>query len=163
VSELPVGRALLGCLAGIAAVLVLALLVRSGAGLLAPPRTDDDVTVASVAEASGGPLIREVPLTDAPPLAGERTEDGVRTLAVVVVPLPGGGFSVLNAQSPIEACPVELAGDRLVDCTGAAWQLTGDPVDPALPRLQSFPARVDLGAVVADFSAPAGRIGIRPA
>lgn len=157
-------RALLGCAAGIVVLLGVVFLVRGLAGLLAPARGDDDVTVASVAEASRGPIVRDVHLTDAPPLPGERTEDGVRTITVVVAPLPGGGFSVVSAQSPLDACPVELTGDRLVDCTGAAWAVSGEPLDPSLPPLQAFPTRVDLGAVVADFSAPPdGSLGTGPA
>jgi hypothetical protein len=167
-NELPVGRAALGCLAAVTLLLVAVLLVRCGAELLTPVRGDDDLTVASVAEASRGPIFREVVLSDAPPIAGERLENGVRTLTVVVAPVVGGGFSVVNARSTVDACPVELRGDRLVDCNGAAWNIAGEPLDPGLPPLQRFPSRVDLGAVVADFSAPAGRhpgnaLGTQPA
>lgn len=166
-NELPVGRAALGCLAAVTLLLVAVLLVRCGAELLTPVRGDDDLTVASVAEASRGPIFREVVLSDAPPIAGERLENGVRIVTVVVAPMTGG-FSVVNAQSTVDACPVELLGDRLVDCNGAAWNVTGEPLDPGLPPLQRFPSRVDLGAVVADFSGPAGRhpgsaLGTQPA
>jgi hypothetical protein len=154
--RLPVARTALGCLAALAAIIGLMLLVRPAIFSLAPPRDDSSVVVASVLEASQGPLQREVVLATSHGLTGERPAGSGRVqLAVVVAPTAAAGYTVVGAASPIEAeCPVELADGRLIDCGGQHWTLNGEPLDGTHPPLQRFAVTVRDGAVIADLSRP---------
>jgi hypothetical protein len=150
----PLRRAAVGCLAiailGIAAV----LLVRPAIFLLAPPRDDSAVIVATVAQISSGPLEREVVLGRSYGHPGEADAgDGRVQLRLIVAPSTFGSTVVLNAASPgRDDCPVELDGGRLVDCDGRAWTVDGRPLSSADPPLERFAVEVREGAVVADLT-----------
>ena len=49
-------------------------------------------------------------------------------------------------------CPIEIAGDRLVDCDARSWTFDGVPLDPAGPPLERIPVEVDSGSVVLDMT-----------
>jgi hypothetical protein len=153
---LPVRSAVLGCLVGVAALIGLMLLVRPLIFTFAPPRDDSGVIIGSASQFAGEPERIEVVLSRSYGHDGEQPlEDGGGQvqLSVFASAATAGGISVVNAASPIEPdCPVELAGDRLSDCAGRTWAFDGTPIDPDLPPLQRFAARVERGAVSVDLT-----------
>lgn len=151
---MPVGRYVITGLLLAAAVSGLLLLIRPLLFSLAPPRDDTNLTVASVAQAADGPIRVEILLNERHGLPGEVHSDERTGLTVIVAPLGPLAFSVVNAWSPTNDCAVTLGADRAVDCEGDAWTYDGVPIDPADPRLQSFPTRISNGAVQADFTSP---------
>jgi hypothetical protein len=150
----PVRRAVVGCLLLALLGIGVVLLVRPAIFLLAPPRGDDAVTVATGAEAAAGPIRRDVLLSRSYGHDGEQDAgDGRVQLALIVAPSRFGGVAVVSAASPVAvACPVEIQVDRLVDCDGRAWTLEGLAIDAADPPLQRFAVEVVDGAVVADLT-----------
>lgn len=150
----PVRRAAIGCLLVAALGVGLGVLVRPAIFTLAPPRDDSAVIVATAAEVSGGPVRRDVILARSYGWAGERDAgDGRVQLSLIIGPSAFGGLAVVAGSSPVEErCPVEIGADRLVDCEGRAWTFEGAPLDPADPPLDRFPAEIDDGAVVVDFT-----------
>lgn len=155
---LPLRRAVIGGLIGFAALLVLLLLIRPLIFSVAPPRGDDNLGVASFDEIVAGPISRPVLLTESRGLLGERTQlDGRTAITLIISPLPGSEVAVLNAWSPLDPCPVTIAGDgaSLVDCGGRRWATDGAPLGGgSQPPLQRFAASLNNGAVIADLSAP---------
>lgn len=151
---MPVGRYVITGLLLAAAVSGLLLVIRPLLFSLAPPRDDTILTVASVAQAANGPIRVEILLNEPHGLPGEVHSDERTGLTVIVAPLGPLAFSVVNAWSPTNDCAVTLGEDRAVDCEGDAWTYDGVPIDPADPRLQSFPTRISNGAVQADFTSP---------
>lgn len=152
----PIRRVIVGGLLGLAAVVLLMLLVRPAIFTLAPPRGDANLGVASVDELFAGPVSRPILLTESHGLLGERAEGGRTAITIIVASLPGGAVAVVNAWSPLDPCAVTIAADenRLLDCAGRAWELDGTPIDEQDPPLQRFAARVSSGAVIADFTVP---------
>jgi hypothetical protein len=153
---MPVARTAVGCLVVALVIVGLMLLVRPAIFSLAPPRDDTHVILGTTAALASGPRVVQVALARSYGLDGERPLDAGRVqAAVVVAPTLSGGFSVVNAASPVAPdCPVEIAGDRLRDCEGRTWTFDGSPIDPGLPPLQRFEVSVDDGSVGADLTRP---------
>jgi hypothetical protein len=151
-----VGRLAVGCLVAFGALLGVLLIIRPLIFSVAPPRDDSRVVVASVLEASDGPIRREIVLSGSRGIDGERPlEGGPVQVTVVVAPAGFSAFTAVVAASPIaDDCPITIEGERLVDCEGRDWNLDGTPIDPALPPLQRFAVTVRDGAVVADMTEP---------
>lgn len=150
----PVRRAAVGCLVVALVVVGFALLVRPAIFSVAPPRDDSVVTVATVTEVTAGPIRRDLVLSGSHDWSGERDAGSGRVqVSVIVAPSVAGGFSAVNAASPVEEnCAVEIGADRLTDCQGRAWDLNGFPLDPDEPPLERIPATVEAGSVVLDLT-----------
>lgn len=150
----PVRRAALGCLAIALVGLGLAALVRPAIFTLAPPRGDDGVIVATLAELGDGPIAREQLLTRSYGHHGERDAgDGRVQLTLILAESAFGGVSAVNGASPVQAdCPLEIGPDRLVDCTDRAWTYDGLPIDPNDPPLDRFPVEVEGSSIVVDLT-----------
>lgn len=154
----PIRRAAVGCLLVAVAGLAVALLVRPLIFSVAPARGDDAVIVGTLADVSSAPMRREVILARSHGLDGERDAgDGRVQVAVIVAPSAAGGITAVNGSSPVaDACPVEVAADRLVDCDARAWTLDGLPLDSADPPLQHFIVDIVDGSVIVDFTRVVG-------
>ncbi len=150
----PVRRAAIGCLAIALVGLGLAALVRPAIFTLAPPRGDDAVIVATLAELGEGPIEREHLLTRSYGHHGERAAgDGRVQLTLILAQSAFGGVSAVNAASPVTSdCPIEVGADRLVDCEDRAWTHDGLPIDPADPPLDRFPVNLDGSSIVVDLT-----------
>lgn len=151
----PIRRALVGCLVIMLAGFAIALLVRPLIFTLAPPRDDSVVVVAQAAEIVSGPIVREVLLSDDYGWDGAiDAGEGRSQLSIVITrESTAGGVVVVAAASHVDPdCPVEVADDRLRDCAGRAWTFAGLPIDAGVPPLQRFPAAIDAGAVIVDFT-----------
>ncbi|MGH9250744.1 MAG: hypothetical protein ACRD0W_14645, partial [Acidimicrobiales bacterium] len=109
---------------------------------------------AAVADASDRPLLVRLLLREGHGLHGEEVVGEHVAISVVVAPGLVGGFSVVNAWSPVHECAIGLGADRLIDCAGATWTYAGLPIDPAHPSLQRFAVQAIEGALVVDFTAP---------
>jgi hypothetical protein len=153
---MPVARTLVGCLVVAVALVGLMLLVRPAIFSLAPPRDDSHVIVGTTTALAAGPRVVDVALARSYGLDGERPLGAGRVqVALVVASTLTGGFSVVNATSPIsDDCAIEIAEDRLSDCAGRSWTFDGSPIDPGLPPLQRFEVSVDDGSVGADLARP---------
>ena len=151
-----VARTAAGCLVVALALVGLMLLVRPAIFSLAPPRGDSHVIVGTTSALASGPRVVEVALARSYGLDGERPlSAGHVQVGVVVAPTLTGGFSVVNAASPVvDDCRVEIAADRLRDCDGRSWTFDGSPIDPGVPPLQRFEVSVDDGSVGADLTRP---------
>jgi len=151
----PVARYALVAALGLLMLLLLMLLVRPFIFSFSSARDDANYPLAAASAVDAGPELLEIVLSDSHQLLGE-VADGERIgLNVVVAPIPGrDGYSVVNAWSPANDCPITLGADRLVDCASATWTYQGFPIDPADPKLQSFPSEVRQGAIVVDFTSP---------
>lgn len=140
---------------GILAFIVLVggmLLVRPLIFSVASRRGDSSYAVTTQAEVARGPQIEELPLNDSHGLDGEHEVHGLIVIRVIASLQPGGLTpTVVNGWSPSSDCPLELAGDRLRDCNGDTWTYAGDPISGDRP-LQRFPARLEQGAVMVDFT-----------
>ncbi|MEP6469964.1 MAG: hypothetical protein ABJC24_09360 [Chloroflexota bacterium] len=152
--DVPVRRYVIAAALGIAALLVVTLLVRPFIFSLAGPRDDRNYPVISASDADLGPRRIEIVLNDPHDLPGEVVRDARVGYTVVVAPLPGrDGYSVVGAWSPANGCALEIVKDRLRDCEGTAWTYEGFPIDSADPPLTAFPVTVRNGAVIVDFTA----------
>jgi hypothetical protein len=153
---MPVARTAVGCLAVAIALVGVMLLVRPAIFSLAPPRDDRHVIVGTVTGLASGPRAVDVALARSYGLDGERPIGAGRVqVRLIVAPTLTGGFSTVNAASPVaDDCPVEIAVDRLTDCDGRQWAFDGSPIDPDLPELQRFAVIVEDGAIVADLTRP---------
>jgi hypothetical protein len=152
----PVARTAVGCLVVTLALVGLMLLVRPAIFSLAPPRDDTHVIVGTATALATGPRVVEVALARSYGLDGERPlEAGRVQVALIVAPSLTGGFSVVNAASPVaDDCPIEIGDDRLRDCEGRSWTFDGSPIDPGFPPLQRFEVSIDEGSVGADLTRP---------
>jgi hypothetical protein len=153
----PLTRYALVALLGLALVLLVVLLVRPFIFSFAGARDDANYPLVGASQVDRGPVLTDVLLEESHGLPGEaESEDGTLVrLRVVAAALPGrDGYSVVNAWSPTNDCPLTLGADRLVDCSGDAWTYEGFPLDPADPQLQRFPNEVRQGAIVVDFTDP---------
>jgi hypothetical protein len=150
----PVRRAAVGCALVALAVVAVGLLVRPAIFSLAPPRDDAAVVVAGASEVNAGPIRRDIILARPRGWSGERDAgDGRVQVAVIVAPSSIGGIAAVNAASPgRDGCPVEIAGDRLIDCDDRSWTFEGFPIDPADPPLERIPVEIDAGSVVLDMT-----------
>ena len=150
----PVRRAAIGCVLIAVIGLGIAALVRPVIFSLAPPRDDAGTIVGTLSELGTGPIQREQLLTRSYGHYGERDAgDGRSQLTIIIVESSFGGVTVLNAASPGgDECPVEVGPDRLVDCDGRSWTFEGLPVESGERPLQRFPAEVDEGSIVVDFT-----------
>jgi hypothetical protein len=150
----PVRRSAVGCALLALAVIAVGVLVRLAIVSLAPPRDDAAVVVARASDVNAGPLRRDILLARSWGWSGERDAgDGRVQVAVVVAPSSVGGVAAVNAASPgREDCPIEIAGDRLVDCDARSWTFEGFPIDPAGPPLERIPVEIDSGSVVLDMT-----------
>lgn len=154
----PLTRYALVVLLGLAVVLGIVLLVRPFIFSFAAARDDANYSLAAAGDIDNGPLLTDVLLEESHGLAGEATQEELVRIRVVAAALPGrDGYSVVNAWSPTNACPLTLGADRLVDCDGHAWTYEGFPIDNADPKLQAFPSEVRQGAVIVDFTSPLDR------
>jgi hypothetical protein len=153
--DVPVRRYAVAAGLGIAALLLVTLLVRPIIFSLAGPRDDRNYPVRSASGADRGPTLVELVLNDPHDLPGEEVRDDRVGYSVVVAPLPGrDGYSVVGAWSPANGCAVEISQDRLRDCQGDTWTFEGFPIDAGEPPLTAFPVTVRNGAVLVDFTAP---------
>jgi hypothetical protein len=153
--DVPVRRYVLVALLGIAALLVVTLLVRPFIFSLAGPRDDRNYPLISASDADRGPRSTEIVLNDPHDLPGEVVRDERVGYTVVVAPLPGGeGYSVVGAWSPTNHCALEIDQDRLRDCRGDAWTFEGFPITADDPPLTAFQVTVRGGLVLVDFTAP---------
>lgn len=148
-------RTAVGCLLGGIGLLAVIFLVRPLIYTLAPPRGDDAVALVAAGTLTG-PTMHTVALVEPHGLDGEVTApDGHVEVTVVVSPVAGGAFTVVNASSPVEeGCPLELVEGTLVDCAGRRWGTDGAPLEAGVPPLQAFAAHVESGVVVADMTRP---------
>jgi hypothetical protein len=151
---LPVRRYVVAGVLTAVAVGGLLLVIRPILFSFAPPLTDANYTVASVAAVQDAPIRVEILLNEAHDLPGEVHRDERVGLTVVVSALEPDAFAVVDAWSPTNDCAVTLGADRLVDCAGDSWTFDGVPIDPADPPLVAFPTTVNSGAVVVDFTRP---------
>jgi hypothetical protein len=158
-TPVPLARYALVALLGLAVVMVVILLVRPFIFSFAGERDDANYALAAASEVDRGPMLTDVLLEESRGLAGEEPRDGRVRVRVAAAPLPPGreGYSVVNAWSPTNACPLTLGSDRLVDCEGDAWTYEGFPIDPGDPKLQAFSSEVRQGAIVVDFSSTLDR------
>ncbi len=154
----PIRRAAVGCLLVALAVVVVALLVRPAIFSVAEPRDDTVVTAGSVTELSAGPISLDLILTRSRGWSGEREAGSGRVqVTVIVAPSSVGGLTAVNAASPgREDCVVEIRTDRLVDCTGRAWDFGGFPLDTADPPLERIATDVEGGTILLDMTGPGG-------
>ena len=153
----PLTRYAFVVLLGLGVLLLVVLLVRPFIFSFAGARDDANYPLVGASEVDRGPVLTDVLLEEAHGLPGETESDegDLVRLRVAAASLPGrDGYSVVNAWSPTNACPLTLGADRLVDCAGDAWTYEGFPMDPANPELQSFPNEVRQGAIVVDFTDP---------
>ena len=154
----PVRRWLLGCLTIALLIAAVILLSRPAIFLLAPPRGDAAMVVASASELDAEePIRRDVILSRSYGWAGELDAgDGRVQLTLLLARSPTGAVTAVNGASPPGAgCPVERAGDRLADCDGRTWTLDGLPIDAEAP-LERFPAIVDGASVAVDLTRTLG-------
>jgi hypothetical protein len=143
---------------GLGAVLAVVLLVRPFIFSFAGARDDANYALAAAGDIDNGPLLTDVLLEESHGLDGESTQDQLVRVRVAAAPLPGReGYSVVNAWSPTNGCPLTLGPDRLVDCEGDAWTYAGYPIDVADPKLLAFPSEVRQGALIVDFTSPMDR------
>ena len=150
----PIRRAAIGCLVLAIVGFGFAALVRPLIFSVAPPRDDSVVIVGTLAEAGAEPIRRVQLLSRSYGYDGELDAgDGRVEVTVIATATGSGGVTVVNAASPDrDDCPVDLGADRLVDCEGRTWTYGGLPIDSADPPLQRFPATVEDGAIVVDFT-----------
>ena len=142
-----------------AATAILGLVVLVGAMLLvrplifsvAPERGDANYAVVPSTQLGSAPIERRLLLNESHGLPGEEPNGRRVALRVIVSRPPSGGIAVVDAWSEAAACRVVIAGDRLRDCHGATWTFDGAPIDADRPLLR-FPARIDAGAVIVDFT-----------
>lgn len=154
----PLARYAFVVLLGLAVVMAVVLLVRPFIFTFAEARDDANYTLVAAGDVDDGPLLTDVLLEESHGLIGESVQDDLVRIRVAAAALPGrDGYSVVNAWSPTNACPLTLGPDRLVDCEGHAWTYEGFPIDSADPKLQGFPSEVRQGAVVVDFTSPLDR------
>jgi hypothetical protein len=153
-APVPVTRYALVALLGLGAVLVVVLLVRPFIFTFADARDDANYALLAASELDAGPVVVEVLLEERHGLAGEEPQGDRIRVRVAAAPLPPGreGYSVVNAWSPTNDCPISLGPDRLVDCAGDAWTYEGFPIEPADPMLPALPYEVRQGAIVVDFT-----------
>jgi hypothetical protein len=153
---MPIARTVVGCLVVALALVGLMLLVRPAIFSLAPPRDDTHVIVGTTTALATGPRVVPVVLVRSYGLDGEQPlESGRVQVELVVAPTLTGGFSVVNAASPVaDDCRVEIADDRLRDCVERSWTFDGSPIDPGVPPLQRFEVSVDDGSVGANLTRP---------
>jgi hypothetical protein len=150
----PIRRAAIGCLVLAIVGFGFAALVRPLIFSVAPPRDDSVVIVGTLAEAAAEPIRRVQLLSRSYGYDGELDAgDGRVEIAVIATATQSGGVTVVNAASPDrDDCAVEVGADRLVDCEGRTWTYEGLPIDSADPPLQRFPATIEDGAIVVDFT-----------
>lgn len=149
----PVARYALVALLGLAALLLVVLLVRPFIFSFSTARDDANYPLVAASELDAGPQLIEIVLSDSHGIAGEVVERDRVGLTVIAAPILGqDGYSVASAWSPTNGCPLQLAEDRLVDCQDDTWTYQGFPFDPAGPMLQTFPVEVRQGAVIVDFT-----------
>ncbi len=155
----PVTRYALVALLGLGAVVLVVLLVRPFIFTFAEARDDANFVLLAQSELDAGPVIVERLLDEAHGLVGEEPQGDRIRVRVAAAPLPPGreGYSVVNAWSPTNDCPLTLGPDRLIDCAGDAWTYEGFPIDPADPLLALFPNEVRQGAIVVDFTTTVDR------
>ncbi len=158
-TPVPLSRYALVALLGLAAVMVVVLLVRPFIFSFAGARDDANYALIAASEVDPGPVLTDVLLEESHGLAGEEVRDDLVRVRVAAAPLPPGrdGYTVVNAWSPVNDCALTLASDRLVDCAGAAWTYEGFPFDVAHPMLEAFQTEVRQGAIVVDFTTPVER------
>jgi hypothetical protein len=158
-APVPISRYVLVAVFGLAAVMIVVLLVRPFIFSFASARDDANYALVAAAEVDNGPLISDVLLDESHGLAGEEAQEDRVRIRVAAAPLPPGrdGYSVVNAWSPMNDCPLTLGSDRLVDCQGEAWTYEGFPIEVAHPMLEAFPNEVRQGAIVVDFTSPSDR------
>lgn len=150
----PVARYALVALLGLGAVVLLVLLVRPFIFTFADARDDANYALLAQSELDAGPVVVEVLLDEGHGLTGAEPQGDRIRIRVAAAPLPPGreGYSVVNAWSPTNDCPISLGPDRLVDCAGDAWTYEGFPIDPGDPILPLFPNEVRQGAIIVDFT-----------
>jgi hypothetical protein len=152
---MPIARYVVVALVATAALVGLMLLVRPLIFSLGPPLDDTNYRLIDTATADGGVQLLSIVLNEPHGLLGEVAAGEHAGLTVVVSPVIGTGrYTVVNAWSPTNDCPIVLGADRLVDCAGDAWTYEGIPISPGDPPLQRFAATVSSGAVVVDFTHP---------
>ncbi len=155
-TPVPISRYALVAVLGLGAVMVVVLLVRPFIFSFADARDDANYSLIAASKVDAGPVVTDALLEESHGLAGEMAQDDRVRIWVAAAPLPPGrdGYSVVNAWSPVNDCPLALGSDRLVDCQGAAWTYEGFPIDVAHPMLQAFPNQVRQGAIIVDFTTP---------
>lgn len=152
---MPIARYVVTALLALAVLLGVILLVRPLIFSLAPPLDDANYRLMATSDADVGPQLVPVVLNDRHGLPGEEVSGERAGLKVIVAPVEGTGrYTVVDAWSPTNDCPIEVGADRLLDCAGDAWTYDGVPIDPADPPLVSFPTTTGNGAVVVDFTRP---------
>ena len=150
---MPIARYVVAAVVGLVLLVGAMLLVRPLIFSVAPERGDANYAVAAAVDLGSAPVERQLLLTESHGLPGEQPNGQRVSLRVVISRPPSGGIAVVNAWSAAASCAVELAGDRLRDCRGSTWTFEGVPISADRP-LQRFPATVNAGAVIADFTRP---------
>ncbi len=149
----PLTRYVLVALLGLAAVLLVVLLVLPFIFSFAGERDDANYYLTAASTLDRGPVVQEILLNDRHGLRGEVVEGDRVGFTVAAARVPGQEtYTVVGAWSPTNSCLLTLGADRLVDCQGDAWTYAGSPIDPDHPPLQRFPTEVRQGAVVVDFT-----------
>lgn len=147
-------RYALVALIALAGLVGLALLIRPLIYTVAPPRDDTVYAVGAVASVTAVPTIRQVLINEPHGLLGEERQGAHAAIWLAVSRTATGEYAVVNAWSPVNACPLTVAVDRFRDCVGHAWTFSGDPINPVDRPLQRFPVVVEAGSLLADLTRP---------
>jgi hypothetical protein len=154
-APVPLTRYAAVALLGLGIVLLAVFLVRPFIFTFSEARDDANYAIASASQVdNAGALLIEVVLEEAHGLPGaEAVEEDRLKLRVVAARVPGQGtYSVVNAWSPSNHCPLSIAEDRLVDCDGDTWTYQGVPFEAGGPFIIAFPNEVRQGAIMVDFT-----------
>jgi hypothetical protein len=150
----PVLRYALTGLLALAALVGLTLLVRPLIFSIASPRDDSVYALVPVASVSSTPVVKEVLLNTSHGLLGERPQGAHVAITLLISRPVAGGYSVVDAWSPLNDCALTVATDRLLDCRQHAWTFAGDPIASGDPVLERFAVTSENGALIADLTHP---------
>ena len=150
---MPLARYAVAAVLGLVVLVALMLVVRPLIFSFAPERGDGNYAVAAAAEIGSTPVERTLLLNESHGLPGEQPNGRRVTLRILVSQSVAGGVAALDGWNAQAGCEVEVSGDRLRDCDGSTWTYQGVPIQAPGP-LQRFPAQVQSGAVIVDFTRP---------
>jgi len=137
---MPIARYAVTALLALAALLGVILLVRPLIFSLAPPLNDANYRLMATGDADAGPQLVPLVLNDSHGLPGERVSGERAGVTVVVAPIEGTGrYTVVDAWSPTNECPIELGADRLIDWRGRRLDIRRHPDRSGRPSARELP------------------------